>query len=513
MDKTSILSELNSYDYTEDAINSVFRNLDRVFHGSTENIRTPLFGDLSAEEILKLFEKEVWDEDGLEDRLIELEFSNRSKFGPRSFAKPWSERREQTLGYYKTPSNQDQPQIPVFVSELLQPHKVDNVIQYLTNSTSSGLPYMQKKGLVKEEAANYLAALYPPVRTLNPDTKLLDSVFWDIAQPAVLGTRTQEGNKTRDVWVISILMVLFEQMYFRPYLNLAKSKYWRSALVGPDAVAKSITDVIMYALRNGKQLLSIDFSSYDQTVGPRLQKAAFEYIGHSFQAKYRGDITIMLRMMFSHVPLITPSGILTGSHGVPSGSTFTNEVDSIAQYLIAREVAHEGFFQIQGDDGAYAVNDANELKDRFKAFGLTVNDDKSDVSDSYLVYLQNYFSPRYEKNGIIGGIYPVYRALNRLVHMERWDPDIGGDGIDGSDFFSIRALAILENCKHHPLFHSLVKFIIRHDRESLEFSDQGLVEYVRRSRSKGSQEIANQYSDQVRGLKTFESYKLALTLQ
>jgi hypothetical protein len=40
---------------------------------------------------------------------------------------------------------------------------------------------------------------------------------------------------------------------------------------------------------------------------------------------------------FGNIGLITPDGVKDGPHGVPSGSTFTLEVNSIAQILIAKE--------------------------------------------------------------------------------------------------------------------------------------------------------------------------------
>jgi len=366
---------------------------------------------------------------------------------------------------------------------------------------------MRKKGLVKEEALSDLTALYPPSQSMQVDLEKLDAAYEGIRLPAVLGTRTQEGNKTRDVWGVSILQVIFEQRYYRPYLNLAKSRHWRSVLIGPDAVAMSITSIIRHALREGLKLVSIDFSRYDQSISKQLQEAAFDYISQSFQRQFWPELRFIAKM-FNRVPLITPDGVWHGSHGVPSGSTWTNEVDSVVQYLIAKEVDDEENFNIQGDDGAYATSDPERLKEAFQSYGLEVNEDKSDISDFYLVYLQNYFSPKYERKGIIGGIYPVYRALNRLVHMERWDSTVGGEGISGDDFFSIRALAILENCKHHPLFRRLVEFVHKHDKRDLRFSDQGLTEYVRNVRSKGSQVAMNQYGDFVSGVRAFESFKI-----
>jgi hypothetical protein len=355
---------------------------------------------------------------------------------------------------------------------------------------------MQRKGDVKDEVASNLIT------------------YLEREDPCMLFTRTQEELKTRDVWGYPVADTLQEQRYFQPLLKVQRRLSWRSALIGPDAVDRAVTDLLNLAFATDRCLLSIDFSGYDKSIGYNLQLAAFRYIMEMFQARYSLEIMQIARR-FGTISLITPSGVWNPdtfqrhNHGVPSGSTFTNEIDSIAQALIA---ANSGVnvrleSQIQGDDGIYVTPDPDALKEGFSAYSLNVNEDKSHVSKDFCVYLQRYYSRNYFVGSIIGGIYPLYRALNRLIFQERFT-DFTGFGISGADYYSIRAITILENCRYHPYFKEFVEFVVRMDREGLKFTREGLVAYIRMQQSKGIEEIQHKPGDDVKGLLGFATVKL-----
>lgn len=498
------IKQLKAYNLEDSVLNSISRSLSRTRKGSSTDLRTPFLDELSDDEILALFKTEVVDGSvALEDKLMEMEESNRSKFGPRSIAKNWVERRSSVASYFNNGNWwSGDPQLLAdneVVGMHLQPVGLDIVKKRVLRSANSGLPFYVRKGDVIEETI----------------AQLDDQLSQDY--PCVLFTRTQEGGKTRTVWGYPFALVLYEQRWYVAYLNVAKQYPWRAALRGPEEVNLGIHRLLHYARSNGLNLVSIDFSSYDQSISPDLQRAAFNFIGQHFMQ--RSDVIDGLSYIqgqFTSIGLVTPDGVMLGRHGVPSGSTWTNEVDSVVQYLVAKRhfkyeegESDEAFrlSQIQGDDGAYAVRNPESLYERFRSFGLEVNSDKSDISDYYMVYLQNYFSPGYTRNGIVSGVYPVYRALNRLVHLERWT-DLKAVGISGRDFFAIRAVSILENCKHHPWFEKLVLFVAKHDRESLAFDSASIDMYIRAINDRSSHGILNQYSDNVRGIMRFDTVRL-----
>ena len=184
---------------------------------------------------------------------------------------------------------------------------------------------------------------------------------------------------------------------------------------------------------------------------------------------------------FLNIGLVTPDGIISGPHGVPSGSTFTNEVDSIVQYLVASNCSSvdTNYCSIQGDDGVYFSSDPDDLFSCFEKVGLDVNKDKSLVSNSTVNYLQLLYHSDYNRGDNLVGVYSTYRALIRLVYPERFE-DFSKDDISGKDYFAIRSISILENCKNHPLFKEFVNYVYKLDKYKLSFSDLGLVNYIKR---------------------------------
>ena len=115
---------------------------------------------------------------------------------------------------------------------------------------------------------------------------------------------------------------------------------------------------------------------------------------------------------------------------------------------------------------------------------------------------------------MITGIYPTFRALNRLCYQERFSSFKEFD-LKGSDYYSLRTLSILENCKDHPLFEELVKFIASKDKYNLEVSDKGITNYVNFvSSTEGFVgDVVNQHGDDLKGIKSWESFKLVKRLQ
>jgi len=268
------------------------------------------------------------------------------------------------------------------------------------------------------------------------------------------------------------------------------------------------------AIKSGNLLVSIDFSSFDASVKSVLQHKAFDYIKSLFQQKYSDDIELIFNR-FNKIGLLCPDGIITGNHGIPSGSTFTNEIDSIVQYLIASnfDSLDVNNCQIQGDDGVYSIHkdEVDKLLNAFVSAGLNVNFGKTYKSRDYCIFLQKLFHYDYrnKQTKIINGIYPVYRALNRIIFQERW-ANFEDYGISGRDYYSIRTISILENCKYNPNFKELVKYILKLDKYSLKFSDVGLAKYIEMiAKSSGSEGILiNQYGDNVKGIKSLETFRL-----
>lgn len=492
------IRKIDTLDLKPEVDSQLSRMMSNVVQGNDNIIEGPLAKVPKIQELFLEWFEAMQLKEALNETLLDTERANQDKFGPRSIALPWLDRIPGVKKYFEVDTTLlpdiTLPQAP---EGRLRPLTLKTASEYIKRTTNSGLPYLQKKGVVLKEAlANF--------------EQLLSR-----QDPCVLFTRTQEGKKTRPVWGFPFADTLFEMMFYRPLLEFQKKSGYRAAVVGPEAVDTAVSRLMKFASENGLKLLSIDFSAYDTSIRPELSKMCFEYIKRLYQASHHKDIDYIYDRFVS-IGLCTPDGIYTGMHGVPSGSTFTNEIDSLVQYIIAMNYPHEKLemFQIQGDDGLYATKDPEKLMDWFIQFGLQPNKEKSLISDDVAQYLQLTYAPEYEVSGEFKGIYSVSRAFNRMCYLERFT-DFTRDDIDGKSYFAIRSISILENCKYHPWFEEFVRFIIKHDKYDLQVSDQSITNYIKlRDREDGRDVNFNiyQYGDYARGLKSFESYKLVRQL-
>jgi len=497
----TVLRELSQMGLKQDALTKVSLLLGRIVSGNDNVLIAPFAEKAGPENILKGWDK-IFQANlsKINDVLLGIEENNRSKYGPRSIAVPWSERKDSVFDSFKDEANISKIAYQPIPFNRLLPLSEENAKKYIKRSTSAGLPYMVKKGKV-----------------LDSNVQLNQTNVW----PAVLFTRTQENKKTRTVWGINLDDVLEEMRFYRPILTYQKVLPWRAALRKADDIDEAITKLILYATKRNLYLLSIDFSNYDNSVKVSGHEWVFNVYFRSLFQKQYSSILSALQYRFTTVPLLTPYEILKGNHGIPSGSAFTNEVGSVWQHFVAQDYSTEEiqFDQQQGDDGAYAVSDPESFKDHFRKYGVDVNDDKSYISQDYVVYLQNLYHRDYvikdELNqDIIRGIYSTYRALLRIVYLERFTDISKEDNLSGKDYFAIRTLSILETCKHHPLFEDLCIYVRSLDKYSLDVSDQGISAYVKyREKQEGKDIKFTEYKrgDSI-GIKEFESYKIVKRL-
>ena len=379
---------------------------------------------------------------------------------PVTIAKAWVDREDDVANYFAAESKMPTLKVPKDGRRNLRPISLLKAIDFCKNNTNSGMPFVVRKGSVK--------AIYA-----SEFNELLTR-----KDPCIMFTRTQEDGKTRTVWGYPFADTINEMMFYRPVLDYQRLLPYRSALQGPHRVNLRVTELIDYALSNGWKIVSIDMKSYDQSLKRTLQELSFEYIEHLYQPQYSSDIKAIFER-FNTIGIITPDGVVSGPHGVPSGSTFTNEVDSIAQMIVLFN-AGETQYDVQGDDAIVITRDPDRLFQKYEEAGFVINREKSYISDNFAVYLQNLYHTDYrDGDGIIGGIYPTYRALNRILYLERYI-DFEQDEIPGRDYFSIRTICILENCKYHPLFKQLVKFVYNLDKYNLTYEGDSLTKYIQR---------------------------------
>lgn len=493
-------SFVKKLDLPPEVIPKLANHLALTLKGSDEKFITPLAQ--RNDHFMLLVEWDIIYEAHLQllnGPLIALERSNRSKFGPRSISEPWSAR----IASLKQSFIQLEDFIPHFSFKMgdrnFIPISLSEAVAKVRLNSSAGLPFLNKKSKSLE-------------LLLSDFENLLDR-----EDPCMVYTRTAEKKKTRNVWGYPFALTLFELQFYTPILDKFKTMAYRAALVSPDEVDRRITGLIKQAIAQSKLIYSVDFKAFDASVRFQYIIKAFEVIKSYFDPRYDEFLDYICERMYS-IPIVTPSGIYRGKHGVPSGATFTNEVDSIVQLGIALTCPfiREDECQAQGDDGMYILkkDDIPQFEEAFTSAGLKLEKSKSNIASDHGVFCQKLYHIDFmDENGDIKGIYPIYRALNRLLFQERY-VDFGKLGLNGKVYFGIRTLTILENCKYHPLFEEFVRFIVLKEQRTLDVSYSNLVKYIKLLNLSRSSTLSlnNQYGNHIAGIREFASYKLAIKI-
>lgn len=222
------------------------------------------------------------------------------------------------------------------------------------------------------------------------------------SRPILIGFRTQasgeyedDGSQTgkckhklRVVSMIDILVIIAELMFARPIQDyLARVNYY----AGGKSETEISSIITNWRVRFDK-FLSIDYSSYDQTISSWLIEDAFEVIKSAFVLNKEQSVLFdVIVHDFIHKDFILSEGVLHSDKGVPSGSMFTQIIDSIVNVLVVRtffnSIKAKAEMIVMGDDNAIFTSadiDIEELASYLsKNFGLIVKtDDKSNQGNT-----------------------------------------------------------------------------------------------------------------------------------
>lgn len=204
--------------------------------------------------------------------------------------------------------------------EGLQPLALNESLErFVQPAKSSGLPDLERKGdaFARDlERAKRIAA-----GRRAPD-------------PCVAFHRVQHGDsgpKTRLVWGYPQSMFLLESR-FAPQLI---DRFLLEATPMAFGLFKSQVSARMQSIRNSGIRYSIDFSGFDASIAPELIDFAFGVLSSHFTfTSEEKNCWDKLVNYFIHTPLMMPNQKVWVKHqGVPSGSYFTQMIDSIVNYL------------------------------------------------------------------------------------------------------------------------------------------------------------------------------------
>lgn len=445
---------------------SLYQLLIMAFMGSNKDFPTPLAEKNDPVHVICEFD-EIFDSNRhkMNSTLLQMERDSRDKLGSRSKARPWSERKSSLRASFSNQLENRKYEFDKFNRLVgpsnLYPVSFEEALFAIKDNTSAGLPFLTKKGKARKTLVDNF------YETLNRE------------DPCVIFARTAENMKTRNVWGYPFALTLYEFMYFIPFMAYCKQQFYHASLTTVECVEERITQLVLKAIETGRVIYSVDFAGFDASVWFQFIIEAFKFITRCFGKQFY-DAIMYICVRFYTIGIVTPTGVYRGKHGVPSGSTFTNLIDCIVQLGIALNCPFVTLLNclVNGDDGLYIMfrHEIEEFEQNFLRNGLKLEKSKSHIASNYAVFCQHLYHIDYMKDDIIGGIFPVYRALCRLMYQERF-VNFKKLGISGKDYYGIRAVTILEKCKHHPLHEELVRFVLAKEKYSMDISEDSIVKY------------------------------------
>nr|UYL95501.1 MAG: putative RNA-dependent RNA polymerase [Anshan Parti tick virus 1] len=298
--------------------------------------------------------------------------------------------------------------------KMLHYRETDDIAAALPRKdTHAGIEYVEYG---KRKKGEYLDELFNMYTRAEKEARLQRS-FNAIILP---GTRTQAsgafddfGNETPDrikyksrlVSIVGLRQILAECKFARPVQQFMSGVKWYAG-------GKSDAEICGYmtGLRSDlKYWVCIDYSSFDQTISDWLIRDAFDIMRAAFgqDSFFDDDLFSIVREDFIHKIFLDVDGTLLESHkGVPSGSMFTQIVDSIVNrlmiqaYFISKNIPLNTVVMcIMGDDNI--IFSASKLDEEELAsylaynYGVEVNPDKFEKGtwDDHPTFLSREWTP------------------------------------------------------------------------------------------------------------------------
>ena len=166
-------------------------------------------------------------------------------------------------------------------------------------------------------------------------------------EPCLAFKRTQFNGKTRLVWGYPYSMTAIEGLVAKPLIDLFKG---RDSCMTFATTTLSIGSRLRASSRCNKYAYSLDYSQFDASVSAELIHIAFKILKSWYdqdQVEPVSGLTVreifkMIEHYFIHTTIVMPDGnlYLGKDHGVPSGSYFTQMVDSVVNCIAAGCMSH-----------------------------------------------------------------------------------------------------------------------------------------------------------------------------
>lgn len=204
-------------------------------------------------------------------------------------------------------------------------------------SNPSGSPGVTNFGCTK--AQSQTRALERGIQTMLGEKK---------PEPCLAFKRTQFNDKTRLVWGYPYSMTVIEGLTAKPLLDKFKGGCTPMAFAMSTGALGTKLRVASY---HKEWAYSLDMSQFDASISNQLIHIAFRILKTWFDleqvepvtGKTVREIFDLTEKYFIYTPIVMPDGnVYYGKdHGVPSGSYFTQMVDSVVNVMIAGAISQK----------------------------------------------------------------------------------------------------------------------------------------------------------------------------
>lgn len=294
--------------------------------------------------------------------------------------------------------------------------------------------------------------------------------------PAISLFRNYYG-KTRLVWMFPMSVNIVEGSFTQPLMNaLVKGTTLSSPFFMPWKGFNAVKEVITAAYAKSAYIAASDFTATDAHFTINATREMYDVLAPTFQASARKGLLESLERLHT-IPLVfSKTEMVTGYHGVASGSNWTNLIETVFDltfsFFVEDHVIASGLYAIGDDMSWITPSYLPELQNILERLGIAVGQviraEKTNNFVDRVVTLQRLFIRGYKSaaSGLLRGVYPTVRALNASVNPEKFhNPKLWT-----SDMFCARQYMILENCVDHPLFQDFVKYVVVGQKDLIPFA-------------------------------------------
>nr|QZZ63313.1 hypothetical protein [Vespula vulgaris Partiti-like virus 2] len=274
---------------------------------------------------------------------------------------------------------------------------MDEAVKHIPASTSPGLPFIKthpgkKKGEIISQFREKFSGYWDRVGRGKPVTPLPDCAAFARSHVGAAG-----NNKVRPVWAYPVEAVVEEARFSVPLQNALKNQeIGHQFAYGMEMLKGGMTWLNTNLQRSrrrdpGSKFLMIDYTGFDNSIPAWLIRDVFDIVLSLFP-----HATIEDKRRFKFIVnyfINTSIQNMDGRrfqkwHGVPSGSMFTNAIDTMINFVVTRYCILKTtgemplFFNCFGDDSIASIDgrcliDLEQFAAAALVFGMVVNTKKS----------------------------------------------------------------------------------------------------------------------------------------